>query len=133
MTDKPDFKKVLDQFPTRVNLTFARYVPGEPDRVEGSVHLAIDDPLPKEVVVGIQFSEQGFGFGEVVIKQTPEGVFLDTECMFLDRVKRYFNALLDSAVTDNDMDPVRHASYNRVMGRSCGEGCTACYPPTEAE
>jgi len=69
--------------------------------------------------------------GEVCLKQTPEGLFLDTECMSLDRVKRYLALLLDQAITDNDQTPEKHQLYNRVMGRQCGEGCPVCFPKPE--
>lgn len=109
-------KEILARLPTKVSLGYASSEPGEP----------IDEAPPKKVVVVLQFSEKGFGFGEVTIQQTPEGVFLDTECMSLDRVKGYFNALLDAAITDRDDDPERHALYNRVTGRSCNSACPAC-------
>ena len=115
-----DLQEVLDRFPTRVALSYARFVPGSENP---------EDFLPpKEVVVVLEFSETGFGFGEVCIHQTSEGVFLDTEHMSLERVKGYFSALLDKAILDTDKDPEKHALYNRVMGRRCGERCRACFP-----
>lgn len=128
MPEPPDFKAVMETIPTRVAFSYARYEPGEerPPKPGETVRLAIDEPPPKEVVVVLQFSEKGFGFGEIAIHQTPEGVFVDTEHMSLDRVKRYFNELLDSAITDNDMDPVKHALYNKVTRRQCGPACPVC-------
>lgn len=111
-----DLKKVLDSCPTNVALGYARSRPNETDELAP----------PEEVVVVLAFTEKGFGFGEVSIHQTQEGVFLDTECMSLDRVKRYFNSLLDKAILDTDEDPERHKLYNRVMGRHCGDGCPVC-------
>jgi hypothetical protein len=85
-------------------------------------------PLPEMVMFVLQFSESGFGFGEVAIKQTAQGVFVDTECMGVDRVKKYLAALVDSAITDHDQDPEKHALYNEVMGRGCGARCRVCFP-----
>lgn len=122
-------EEALAGIPARVALTYARYKPGKPmPKSSRKVRLSIEEPPPAEVVVVLQFSEPGFGFGEVCLKQTPEGVFLDTECMSLDRVKRYFGQLLDSAITDIDQDPKRHKLYNRAKRRSCGPGCSVCHP-----
>lgn len=88
-------------------------------------HAESADATDTRVVV-LNFSEKGFGFGEVTIVQTPEGVFLDTERMGVARCIRYFEMLLSSAVTDGDMDPEKHALYNREMGRTCADGCAAC-------
>jgi hypothetical protein len=74
----------------------------------------------------LNFCEQGFGFGEIVIVQTPEGVFVDGEQMNLKRVRRYVSMLLDGAIADTDKDAEKHALYNRVMRRSCGPGCAVC-------
>lgn len=127
MPDEKDMKAVLETIPTQVTLCYARFEPGEEPETEGrTVMLGYEMPPPKEVVVGLQFSEKGFGFGEVSLKQTPEGVFLDTEHMSIERVKRYFCELLDSAITDNDQDPKKHALYNRVMKRQCGPACPVC-------
>jgi hypothetical protein len=117
-----DLQKAMDGLPTNVTLSFASM-----KRREG---IADDDweTPPEKVVVVLAFSEKGFGFGEVAITQTSEGVFVDTECMNLERVKRYFSALLDKAILDTDSDPVRHALYNRVKGRSCGPRCKVCNP-----
>lgn len=127
--ETPDVKAIMESLPTRVALNFAHFEPGDPNppEPEKPLRLAIEDPLPKVVVVTLQFSEKGYGFGEVVIKQTADGVFMDAECMRLDRVKRYFMALLDGAIMDSDEDPVKHARYNQAMGRSCGAGCPVCY------
>jgi len=119
----PDFLEVLKGLPTQVRLRYAAYRQGTPK--EGQHAL---DAEPEEVVVVIQFSESGFGFGEVVIKQTPQGVFVDTECMSLERVKKYLAAIVDSAITDNDQDPDKHALYNEVMMRGCGQRCRVCFP-----
>lgn len=113
------FDKIMDGFPTEVSLSYASYEPGDGDPDQF--------PTPKEVTVVLSFSEKGFGFGSVCIKQTTEGVFLDTEHMSLARVKKYFNMLLDSAVTDVDQDPARHALYNRVMQQQCGKHCKVCF------
>jgi hypothetical protein len=86
------------------------------------------DTPPEKVVFVLQFSESGFGFGEVTIMQTAQGVFVNTECMSLDRVKKYLAALVDSAITDNEQDPEKHALYSEVMGRGCGPRCRVCFP-----
>jgi hypothetical protein len=119
-----DFQTIVDKLPTSVKLTYARAEWHEDSRE--------DDPeaSPKKVVVVLSFSEKGFGFGEVAIIQTDEGVFIDTEHMTMERVKWYFNALLDQGITDMDMDPERHALYNKVNRRTCGDGCTVCNPKT---
>lgn len=117
---KPELEQVFEGLPTRVALSYVRCTPASGDTPRGTP--------PSEVVVIVSFSEKGFGFGEVCLKQTPEGLFLDTERMNLNRVKRYFMHLLDSAVTDNDQSPDNHALYNRVMGRQCGPGCSVCHP-----
>ncbi|HYX21038.1 MAG TPA: hypothetical protein VFA98_09370 [Thermoanaerobaculia bacterium] len=93
-------------------------------------HVSQTDDL---TVVILEFSEKGFGFGEVTIVQTKHGVFLDTERMGVSRCLKYVEMLLASGVTDADMDPARHALYNREMGRSCADGCEACAaaPPVE--
>jgi hypothetical protein len=117
-----DLREVMDGLPTNVTLTFASM-----KRREGVAEDDYETP-PEQVTVVLSFSEKGFGFGEVAIKQTAEGVFLDTECMNVERVKRYVMALLDKAITDNDNDPERHALYGRVMGRSCGPACKVCNP-----
>jgi hypothetical protein len=79
-----------------------------------------------DVTVVINFSERGFGFGQIAIRKHPKGVFVDTECMSLDRVKRYLASLLDGAVLDTDDEASKHKLYNEVMGRRCGEGCPVC-------
>ena len=121
-------EQVLAVIPARVTLTYARHKPGKPmPKSSRKVRLAIEAP-PAEVVVVLQFSEPGFGFGEIALKQTPSGLFLDTEHTSLAQARGYFAQLLDSAVTDIDQDPKRHKLYNRVMGRRCGPGCPVCHP-----
>ena len=112
-----DLEKVLATLPNAVNLSYGRTDGGSDE-----------DPsvTPDRVVASFNFSEPGFGFGEVTIVQTAEGVFLDAERMSLGRVKRYLSALVDSAISDSDEDPDRHALYNRVMGRRCSDACQAC-------
>lgn len=116
------FNEILDGMPTDVALSYARCTPAASGDRE-------DAPL--EVVVVLQFSERGFGFGEITLKQTAEGVFIDTECMSPERVKRYFCELLGKAITDAETDPGRHALYNRVMNSCCGEACAVCFPDAE--
>jgi hypothetical protein len=102
--------------------SFQEIVDGMPTEV--SIGAAFKDG--DTIVIFLNFSEEGFGFGEVTINQTPEGVFLDTEHMGKEKCLRYFAMLLDKAITDTDMDPARHALYNREMGRTCADGCVAC-------
>jgi len=131
MDNDKKLEQVLADLPTKVTLTYASYKPGVPAEPEGSVHLAIDDPPPEEVALVLQFCEPGFGFGEVTLVQTAEGVFIDTERTNLKRVKKWFCALIDSAIPDWEQDPERHALYNRVMRSECGSACRVCYPEGE--
>jgi hypothetical protein len=80
----------------------------------------------KKVTIIFSFFEEGFGFGEIAIKQTSDGLFIDTERMSLDRVKKYLTLLLDSAILDTDDDPIKHAKFNAAMGRRCNGSCIAC-------
>jgi hypothetical protein len=116
-------EQVMECLPTQVSLSYGSCVAGEPK--EGQHPLEVP---PKRVTVVFQFSEKGFGFGEIAIVQTPQGVFVDTECMNPDRVKKYLASLVDSATHDTEQDPEKHALYNQVMGRSCGGRCLACFP-----
>lgn len=104
-----DFQKIMDGMPTEVSI-------GHAESSEAN----------DTCVVVLNFSEKGYGFGEVTILQTPKGVFLDTEYMGKERCLKYFAALFDGAITESDMDPERHALYNREMGRTCADGCVAC-------
>jgi hypothetical protein len=125
-----EFEKILDGLPTSVSLAFAssKFKQAENTKpLSDGEFEEHDDSPPEDVTVVLQFSEKGFGFGEIAIRQTPEGVFLDTEYMNLEKVKKYVNLLLDQAVLDIDQDPQRHILYNRVMGRSCGN-CIICNP-----
>ena len=108
-----DLDKVLGSLPTGTFITYANFLP-------------MGSAVVPEVTVVLTFVEKGFGFGEVSLRQTGEGVFLDTEQMSLERVKSYFNALLDSAILDTDMTPDRHRLFNQVMGRQCGDSCPVC-------
>lgn len=119
VSEQDKMQAVMDSFPTSAALSY-----GRADYAAGSN----DEAPPERVVVVLQFSEKGFGFGEVTIIQTPEGAFLDTECMSVERVKKYFALLLDGAIADHERDPVKHALYNRVMGRTCSVGCAVCHP-----
>lgn len=114
MTSRLD--ELFSQFPTRVRLAFGR--------TDG---WSEDAPAERTVAV-LEFSEQGFGFGEITIVQTKKGCFVDTEHMSKDRVKRYLCALIDGAILDTDTDAERHLLYNEEAGRRCGEGCAICYP-----
>ena len=110
--DSDDLEVILDQVPDSVVLSYGR--------TDG------DSESPDKVVAVVHFSERGFGFGEISIRQTPEGCFVDTECMGREQVKKYLCALVDGAVVDTDEDPEKHRLYNRVAGRRCGAGCRVC-------
>lgn len=117
-TDKEKaLQGVLDGMSDDVRLTHARC-----ECAETKTHPS------KEVTVVLSFSERGFGFGEVAMVQTPDGLFMDGEYMSNERIKRYFCSLIDNAVRETDQDPGRHALYNRVMGRRCGTACQVCHP-----
>jgi hypothetical protein len=109
-----DIQKIMDGFETKVSLG----------------HASSQEDNDRIVVV-LEFSEKGFGFGEITIVQTSAGVFVDTEYMNLDRVKRYLAMLLDKAITDTDEDPERHALFNREMNRTCGSSCMICRSAAE--
>jgi len=67
------------------------------------------------------FTEAGFGFGEFVIVQDETGIYLNSERMSLDRVKKYLCALVDEAILDSDKSPDNHLAYNKAMGViACG-------------
>jgi len=102
-------QEIMDGLPTEVSLGHASF-----------------DKESLATVVVLEFSEKGFGFGEVTILQTPEGVFLDTENMGREKCLKYFSMLLDKAITDTNMAPARHALYSRATGRRCADGCPAC-------
>lgn len=110
-----DLQGAMDVLPTTVSLTYGNATGGKKPYDQHD-----------EVIAVLSFSETGFGFGEVAIKQTRAGVFIDTECMDMERIKRYFGMLLDSAITDTEEDPRLHALYNSEMGRRCGPGCDVC-------
>ena len=113
---RKSLEELMGELETGVELTYAKASDG--DRFGNC----------SEVTVVLQFSERGFGFGEVAIRKTPKGVFVDTECMSLERVKKYLSMLVDNAVLDTDEDPAKHLLYNEVMGRRCGRGCPVCNP-----
>ena len=115
-----EVSSLLSQFPTYVSLARG-FTRGGSDDPEG--------PPPDEVVAVFQFSEKGFGFGEIALIQTKEGCFIDTEHMSRETVKRFLGMLIDGAVTDTDTEPEKHLLYNRVAGRRCGGQCEICYPP----
>ena len=108
MSKEDDLERVLETIADDVELTHAR---------SGG-----------KIVVVFGFSEPGFGFGEVTLVQTPEGLFMDGEHMSSERIKRYLCKLVDKAVRELDKDPARHALYNKNMGRSCSDSCEVCHP-----
>lgn len=108
--DSESFSKLLGQFDDSVKISYAS------TRADGTHVIVID------------FSEKGFGFGEIAFYQTSDGLFLDTECMSKERVMHFLKKLVDSAILDTDNDPDRHLRYNEVRGRRCGVGCNVCNP-----
>jgi hypothetical protein len=118
---RTSFRELLDGLPTRARLQHAYYKEGVPKagQYRGQVE-------PERLAVVLQHSESGVGWGEFTIVQTPQGVFVDTEHTSLDRVRKQLTTLLESAITDNELDPAKHALYNRVMGRVCGLWCRVC-------
>jgi hypothetical protein len=121
-------KEIMAGIPTKVTLSYGSHKAGAPQ--EGLHPLEIP---PEEVVVVFQFSETGFGFGEITIVQTQKGVFVDTECMGREKVQQYLSAFLASAILDTDVDPEKHALYNEERGSRCGGGCRVCFPDGDPE
>ncbi len=111
---------LLSQFPTSVCLSWGR--------TEGGPTAEDPEKAADKAVAVFQFSEKGFGFGQITFIQTAEGCFLDTEHMSRETVKRFLGMLIDGAVTDTDTEPEKHVLYNRVAGRRCGSQCNICYP-----
>jgi hypothetical protein len=118
--DSSELDALMAQFPTSVRLAYG-HADGGP---------TAEDPgkEAERAVAMFQFSEKGFGFGEITIVQTPEGCFLDTEHMSRETVKRFLGMLIDGAIADTDTEPEKHLLYNRVAGRTCGARCAICYP-----
>ena len=112
-----DFDRLFDDITTSVRIDFAQSTPS-PDGDELS-------PC-RDAVVGLSFSERGFGFGQICLFQSPEGAFIDTECMGREKVLQYLTVFLNSAILDTDQDPERHAAYNRARRRTCYDACPAC-------
>lgn len=104
----------MDSLPTEVALSYAHELP---------VSAATGH---QEIVVVLRFSEKGFGFGEIRITQTRDGLFINTEHMGLESARRYFGLLFDRAITELDQDPEKHARYKRATRTSCGPACPAC-------
>jgi len=121
---------MLEGIPTSLSFRYAYCEPGDPPEIEEgqTVVLGCDEPLPKRVAVVIEVSEPGWGFGEVTIVQTPEGLVVDAETCGAERVKRWLSALVDKAIFDTDRDPERHALYNKIRRAYCGPRCEVCFP-----
>ncbi len=118
--DSDELKSLLSQFPTSVRLAWGR--------AEGGPTAEEPGKEATKAVAVFEFSEKGFGFGQITFIQTVEGCFLDTEHMSRETVKRFLGLLIDGAVTDTDAEPEKHLLYNRVAGRRCGSHCAVCYP-----
>lgn len=88
----------------------------------------VGHPIPERIEVVFSFDEPYIMFGEIRFVQIKDQAYVDTEYLSLDRVAKFLQSFIDSAITDTDQDPVRHKKYNKVMSRSCGSGCEVCYP-----
>lgn len=133
--DKPDlladhrksaedaFRFVLDGLPTFIRIDYAMCEQDEED-------LERSRP-PLRASVGFVFSQKGFGFGEIYILQTQDGVFIDSELMGREGVKHFLGALIDAAILDTDTDPDKHEAYRKATKSSCGPGCLARFPHKE--
>ena len=115
--------EILKDLPNHAVITYASCKPGVATEED-------PDPLPEEVCVVIAFSEASFGWGEVTIIQNKDGIFLDTERLNRERIKKYLGFLLDPAITDWETDPERHELWKKAMGAECGAGCEVCFPST---
>ncbi len=112
---------ILNTVPTAVRLTYASMDP-QPKTEE-------DMDAPADIVVTLSFSEKGFGFGEVSLMADKDGrTIIDTEHMGKAKALKYLSRLIEEAIDDVDQDPERHALYNEIRGRKCGDGCRACFP-----
>lgn len=114
---------IFDNLPTEVSLSWAssdkgKLKAGEPEWAA----------QPEKVAVSISFCEQGIGFGEITFMQTPNGLFLDTEYMGAERVKRCLGMLVDKAIKDTETDREKHQLFCREWGRECGPACEICFP-----
>lgn len=105
----PDLKKILGELPTHVRLDYARHR---------------EDP--RRTSATFVFSQSGFGFGEITFVAVDGQLFIDGERMGVEKIKELLGIAIDGAILDSDKDPERHALYNRVMRRVCGEGCSIC-------
>jgi len=87
----------FENLPAKVRLVFAGYEPGDPLPEDGApVRLSIEEPSPKAVTVVLEVSQPGWGFGQFTIRQTPRGVFIDTECTTKELVKKAFADLIET-------------------------------------
>ncbi len=116
MSNDEELQAIWDSFPTRVTIRGAYCDPSPDDEFEDCVSAGI--------VLG--FSEKGFGFGEITIRKTPEGIFIDTERMGATKVLEYLAVLVGSAITDVEQDPKLHARYNRAAKSECYAECPLC-------
>lgn len=91
-----------------------------------AVRLAAPSEQGRAVAV-FEFSQRGFGFGEVAIVQTADGAYVDSECMGRDKVMELLRIYLDGAIFDTDTDPAKHMAYNAARGSVCGPGCRVCH------
>jgi hypothetical protein len=125
MTSPDVFKDLLNSVPSHVQIRWAN--------VEGDGKLDPDtgEEGVKCAVVVLSFSASGFGFGELTFVQDEHGqLYLDTECIGRKKVMEFLQMWVDSAITDSETDPGKHARYNEVHGRSCGSHCKICFEQT---
>lgn len=96
-----DLQKILDKMPTYCAVTYARGDKIEPEELD-----EIGMPKFKRLVVGFNFSEAGFGFGEIVIVVDPATGkhYIDAETMSREHVKALLGLMVDNAILDTDPD-----------------------------
>lgn len=63
-------------------------------------------PAPQTSVALFSFSKEGFGFGQIAVEYNHKlkRSYIDSECMGRERVREFFNHLIDSSIFDTDTD-----------------------------
>lgn len=112
------FQAIVDKMPTHVYLSYGKVEPAGVNVME---------VMPDKVYACINFSEKGFGFGEIGIFTDKEGqTYIDSECMSREAVLHFLTKLVEDAILDTDEDPEKHAKYVKFIKQTCGEGCRPC-------
>ena len=76
------------------------------DQLETSCEIGYAQENRGDRVVVLEFAEQGFGFGEICLRQHIGGKLrVDSERMGRDKVKAIVCAMLDAAEFDTDAKP----------------------------